>query len=198
MLKQLTELEIPAELWNVITEVTSASQGHGTHSGASRSRGSHRDICQQGTRECQELANILDKATLALRSLVQMIKLQIKGEAPGDVPSILGFKLPVSLDELFKIPRFFVAHFSPLAYLSSGDLPTLKELLVTYRPRLNPLDWVPPYKGRYPRYVGSPWVNRHLGSLGQGLAAGQDRTLIFQLDGPHTESDMSLALNREV
>nr|CAD7259095.1 unnamed protein product [Timema shepardi] len=142
LLKQLAELEIPVELWNVITEVTSAVKD-------TVPTPELRDLVEAiESYVNKELANILDKATLALRSLVQMIKLQIKGEAPGDVPSILGFKLPVSLDELFKIPRFFVAHFSPLAYLSSGDLPTLKELLVTYRPRLNPLDWVPPYKER--------------------------------------------------
>nr|CAD7454295.1 unnamed protein product [Timema tahoe] len=154
LLRQLTELEIPVELWSVITEVISAVKD-------TVPTPELRDLVEaiesyvnkhlnkQKVDDVEELKNILSKATLALRSLVQMIKLQIKGEVEGDVPSLLGFKLPVSLEELFKIPRFFVAHFSPLAYLSSGDLPTLKELLVTYRPRLNPLDWVPPYKGSY-------------------------------------------------
>ncbi|CAG2059882.1 unnamed protein product, partial [Timema podura] len=152
LLSQLTELEIPVELWSVITEVISAVKDtvptpelrdlvEAIESYVNK------HINKQTVDDVEELKSILNKATLALRSLVQMIKLQIKGEVEGDVPSLLGFKLPVSLEELFKIPRFFVAHFSPLAYLSSGDLPTLKELLVTYRPRLNPLDWVPPYKG---------------------------------------------------
>lgn len=67
--------------------------------------------------------------------------------------SVLCFQLPFVLNTVFEFPKLAAFKFSPLLFLKSGDfsdLPTLRELIHTYRPTLNPLEWLPPYRGMRP------------------------------------------------
>lgn len=64
---------------------------------------------------------------------------------------MLCFQLPFVLNSVSEFPKLVAFKFSPLLFLTSGglnDLPTLKELIHTVKPTLNPLDWIPPYKGK--------------------------------------------------
>jgi hypothetical protein len=67
--------------------------------------------------------------------------------------SVLCFQLPFVLNKVFEFPKMVAFKFSPLLFLQSGglnDLPTLQELIHTYRPSFNPLEWIPPYRGMRP------------------------------------------------
>jgi len=67
--------------------------------------------------------------------------------------NVLCFQLPYVLNTVFEFPKLVVFKFSPLQFLQSGglsDLPTLQELIHTYRPTFNPLEWIPPYRGMRP------------------------------------------------
>jgi hypothetical protein len=56
------------------------------------------------------------------------------------------------LNEVLEFPKLLAVKFSPFLFLVSGglrDLPTLQELIHTSKPTLNPLEWIPPFKGMY-------------------------------------------------
>jgi hypothetical protein len=57
------------------------------------------------------------------------------------------------LNTASEFPKLVAFKFSPLLFLQSGglrDLPTLQELIHTYKPTFNPLEWIPPYRGMRP------------------------------------------------
>lgn len=55
------------------------------------------------------------------------------------------FQIPNSIGAVTKIPAIISVQLSPLKYIFSDDLPSLSELIYTYRPRINPLDNIPPF-----------------------------------------------------
>lgn len=45
-------------------------------------------------------------------------------------------------------PRIGAVRFSPILYVLSNGLPSLKHLYQTYRPSPNILKWIPPQEGK--------------------------------------------------
>jgi len=146
---EIKKIQIPDQTWNVIRDMIDAL-------GASMPTPEVGDLLQsissyvekhlkhEKVNDLEELKGIYNNAILALKSIVNLIKGQISQE---DIDKLVKFTaVPLPGSSWFQLPIFAPIHFSPLKWLQSGDLPSLSDAYYTYRPTLNPLDWVPPYK----------------------------------------------------
>ena len=94
--------------------------------------------------EIEELKDIASHAVAALKSIIKLLKSQLSSE---DISKIIDLTMiPVPGTAWINLPILSPIHLSPLKWLRSGDLPQISEYYYTYRPTLNPLDWIPPYK----------------------------------------------------
>ncbi|XP_066996773.2 apolipophorins [Anabrus simplex] len=91
-----------------------------------------------------EVKTIYQKLVRAIKSVITMLRGYMQ-EPDVDV-GLPGYKVPLSISSVLDLPRLVAVRFSPLSYLISEELPDLQELYYTYKPTLDPLDWIPPYK----------------------------------------------------
>ncbi|XP_063229927.1 apolipophorins [Bacillus rossius redtenbacheri] len=147
--EDIKALQLPEQIWIVLEELIVAAKDMAPTPELkdlveSLDKYINKHLNREKLDELAELQLLAGKLTSAVRSLITLVRAYV-GEVK-EAPTLLGIKLPTTVADLMKIPRLLVIHVSPLKYLMSDDLPTLEELLVTYRPRLNPLDWFPPYR----------------------------------------------------
>lgn len=146
---ELKKFQIPEQTLNVIRDMIdalSASMPTAELADLMQSIASYAEkhLKQEKVNDVEELKAIYNNAILALKSILNLIKAHISQE---DIDKLIKFTaVPLPGSSWFQLPIFAPIHFSPLKWLQSGDLPSLSEAYYTYRPTLNPLDWVPPYK----------------------------------------------------
>lgn len=147
--QELKKYQIPDQAWSMIQDLIAAlSASMPTPEVADLlqaiSSYAEKHLKHEKVNDVEELKAILNSAIAAVKSLVYLVKNQI---SQSDLDKLVKFAaVPLPGSSWFQLPIFAPIHFSPLKWLQSGDLPSLSEAYYTYRPTLNPLDWVPPYK----------------------------------------------------
>lgn len=84
----------------------------------------------------RELVAAIDSILAFIQSHVPQDKLTIQ-------PYYTYFPVPTL--SIFRIPKG-AFRFSPVQWLQSPDVPSIGDIFYTYKPTLNPLDYIPPYK----------------------------------------------------
>lgn len=147
--QELKKYQIPEQTWSVIHEMIGAFIGSMPTEELSEflesiSKYVEKHLKREKVDDMAELKKISENAIKAVKSIIQLIRTQISN---SELDKLLKFTaVPLPGSSWFQLPIFAPIHFSPLKWLQSGDLPSLSEYYYTYRPTLNPLDWVPPYK----------------------------------------------------
>ena len=147
--QELKKFQIPEQTWSVIHDMIDAlSASMPTPELAqllqSVSNWVEKHLKHEKVDDVQELKAIYNNAIAAIKSIISLLRSQISQE---DIDKFIKFTaVPMPGTSWFQLPIFAPIHFSPLKWLQSGELPSLSEAYYTYRPTLNPLDWIPPYK----------------------------------------------------
>ncbi|XP_075230090.1 retinoid- and fatty-acid binding glycoprotein apolipophorin [Lycorma delicatula] len=82
----------------------------------------------------------LNEFIAAVKSIFRFIQQHVPQEKFVK-PSIV----PLPTFTLWKLPKGAL-RLSPIAWLQSPDLPSVSDIYYTYRPTLNPIDYIPPYR----------------------------------------------------
>ncbi|KAJ9587836.1 hypothetical protein L9F63_018708 [Diploptera punctata] len=154
-LNQLKQYLVPEQTWSVIKEVIGPFKDTLPTPELREFLSATEDYIEKHLEKdevynAEELQALINKAVKALKSLVTLITDHLpKGDPTKEASSFLGIRPPVALKALFELPRVVALRYSPLHFLTSGnlqELPTLQEFLHTFKPSFNPKDWVPPYR----------------------------------------------------
>lgn len=95
--------------------------------------------------DTEELKKIAEKLWAALRSLVVLAKDQLGSVGVDANSDYYGLPIP-SFSKLHFVPQFASVKFSVWNFILHERLPSLKDILLAYRPHaLNPLNVLPPY-----------------------------------------------------
>ncbi|KAK7794405.1 hypothetical protein R5R35_011682 [Gryllus longicercus] len=145
----VSKLEVPTGIWNVAEEVINLVKGSVPNPEIQELITAIEAYVEKHVKKLPvddraELKKIYEKLVVAIKSLVNEIQRHLVAHEPGT--GLITYKLPLSLTTLYQIPRLFIVHLSPLSYLASDDLPRLVDLYYAYRPSLNPLEWIPPFR----------------------------------------------------
>ncbi|PSN46736.1 Apolipophorin [Blattella germanica] len=152
---QLSQHLVPEQTWSIIKEVVgpfkdSLPTVELRELVEAAEQYVEKHIQRETVNDAEELQALLNKATKALKSLLAYVSTYVPGgDATKNAPNFLGLRFPVAVRALAEFPKTLAFRFSPLHFLASRDLrdlPTLEEFLLTLKPTLNPLDWVPPFK----------------------------------------------------
>ncbi|KAL0277818.1 UNVERIFIED_CONTAM: hypothetical protein PYX00_004970 [Menopon gallinae] len=103
---------------------------------------------RENVNDAAELRDIAETASLALQSVIGDIREQYLAGRPA--AGILGLNIPITWPSLiFRLPDIgSIKDSSLVRYLKAiTELPTITDLFYTYRPTLNPIDYIPPYDG---------------------------------------------------
>ncbi|XP_044727273.1 apolipophorins isoform X2 [Chrysoperla carnea] len=93
--------------------------------------------------DAASLKQIYHALERAVKSILKLLQAEGSAEA---LQNLMNTNIPLSFGALTKIPTMISIQLSPLRYIFSDDLPSLSEIIYSYRPRFNPIDNLPPFK----------------------------------------------------
>jgi len=153
---QLSQFLVPEQAWGVIKDVIGGVKDSLPSEELKEFINAveayvEKHIKKETVNEIEEIQLILNKALKALKSLLTVVQKHLPAPTTEEGTSFLGLRFPFMLNTVFEFPKLVALKFSPLLFLQSGglsDLPSLQELIHTYKPTFNPLDWIPPYRAQ--------------------------------------------------